>query len=155
MLVTDFVEQCGFSGTKKAEPPYVSLMYIYTLGKSLLFCHISFTPVLVQMTLMMLKVRRMLLINAVRGPDVYVTFFFQMTCVNSVQSIHLDRLLCFQSYEIRLENSRTRGIDGIACLKLAVATICPQGLTNMIPGSITHEHEWMRMYLSPEDYYKS
>lgn len=145
MLVTDFVGRCGFSGAKKAEPPCVSLMYIYTLGKSLSFCHISFSPALVQMTLMMLKVRRILLINAVQRPDVYVTFIFQMTCVNSVQSIHLDRLLCFQSYEIRLENSRTRGIDGIACPKLAVAAICPQGLNDVIPGSITHKHEWMRM----------
>lgn len=124
LLVTDFVKQCDFSGANKAEPPCVSLMYIYTLGNSLLFCHISFTPALVQLTLMMLKVRRMLLMNAVQRPGMDVTFIFQMTCINSVQSIHLDRLLCFQGCEIRLENSSTSGIDGIACLKLAIAAIC-------------------------------
>lgn len=100
MLVTDFLEQCGFSGANKAEPPCLSLMYIHTLGNSLLFCHISFTPALVQMTLMMLKVRRMLLINVVQRPGMYVTFIFQMTCVNSVQSIHLDRLLCFRAMKL-------------------------------------------------------
>lgn len=152
ILATDFGEQCGFPGANKAEPPCVSLMYIYTLGNSLLFCHISFTPALVQMTLMMLKVRRMLLINVVQRPGMYVTFICQMTCVNSVQSIHPDRLLCFQGYEIRLENSRTREIDGIACLKLAIAAICLQGLTDLILGSITPKHEWMRMQLPAEVY---
>jgi len=125
-------------------------MYIYTLGNSLLFCHISFTPALVQMTLMMLKVRKMLLINVVQRPGVYVTFIFQMACVNSVQSIHLDRLLGFQGYEIRLENSSTTEIDGIACLKLAITAICLCGLTDVISGSITPKHEWMRMELSDE-----
>lgn len=72
------------------------------------------------MTLMMLKVSRMLLINAGQGPSMYTTFIFQMTYSNSVQSMHLDKLLCFQGYEIRLENSGTRGIDGIACFKLAI-----------------------------------
>lgn len=67
----------------------------------------------------------------------YVTFIFQMTCVNSVSSIQPDRLLCFQGYEIRLENSSTREIDDIACLKLATAATCLWGLTDVIPGSIT------------------
>lgn len=147
-LATGFGEQCGFPGVNKAEPPSVSLRYIYTLGNSLLFCHISFTPALVQMTLMMLKVSRMLLINVVQRPGMYVTFIFQMTCVNSVQSIHLDRLLCFQGYEIRLENSRTREIEGIACLKVATAAVCLLGLSDVILGSITPKHEWMRMYVA-------
>lgn len=119
-----------------------------TLLASLLFCHISFTPALVQMTLMMLKVSRMLLINVVQRPGMYVTFIFQMTCVNSVQSIHLDRLLCFQVYEIRLENSRTREIEGIACLKLAIAAVCLSGPIDVMLGSITPKHEWIRMYVA-------
>lgn len=131
----------GFPGVNKAEPPSVSLRYIYSLGNSLLFCHISFTPALVQMTLMMLKVSRMLLINVVQRPGMYVTFIFQMTCVNSVQSIHLDRLLCFQGYGIMLENSRTGETEGIACLKLAMAAICLLGLTDVMLGSITPKHE--------------
>lgn len=131
------MEQCVFSGANKAEPPCVSLMYIYTLGNSTLFCHISFTPALVWMTLMMLKVRKMLLINVVQRPGMYATFIFQVTCVNSVLSIQPDRLLCFQGYEIRLENSSTREIDDIACLRLATSATCLWGVTDVIPGSIT------------------
>lgn len=145
ILATHFGEHCGFLGANKAEPPCVSLMHIYTLGNNLLFCHISFTPALVQMTLMMLKVSRMLLINVVQRPGMYVTFIFQMTCVNSVQSIHLDKLLCFQGYEIRLENSRTRAIEEIACLKLAISAVCLWRLSDVILGSITPKHEWTRM----------
>lgn len=38
----------------------------------------------------------------------YVTFLFQITCINLAESMNLDRWLCSQAYEIRWANSSRR-----------------------------------------------